>query len=69
MPVLDPVLRKDRVMKTYEVIVRSIAYMKRDIEAESLEQARQLAIDAEGDTFSPFDWDWEIYSVEERIEK
>jgi len=56
-------------MKTYEVIVRSIAYMKRDIEAESLEQARQLAIDAEGDTFSPFDWDWEIYSVEERIEK
>ena len=73
---LDPVLRKDREMKTYTVMGRSIQYMTYEIEAENEDQARELAEELDAEVFNPvfekysgFSCAWDIYSVEERIEK
>lgn len=54
-------------MKTYKITASSITYYTLDIEAESLEQAEEIAHDIDGGDFQevPFSGDWDIYSVEE----
>ena len=76
MPVLDPVSLERREMKTYTVMGRSIQYMTYEIEAENEDQARELAEELDAEVFNPvfekysgFSCAWDIYSVEERIEK
>ena len=74
MPVLDPVLRKDREMAVYQIrLCRSAyAFTTVDVEAASADAAVDRALDYSGDySYSEKDAEYSIESVMEieRIEK
>lgn len=53
-------------MKTYKVTAQNITYFYATIEAESYEQAQEIANNLDGATFEDSGHgDWDIYSVEE----
>ena len=68
---LDPVTIERREMKKYKVTAQYTQYLYGYVEAESDEQAWELAINLDGSTFEESHFgDWDVISVEsERIEK
>jgi hypothetical protein len=74
MPVLDPVLRKDREMAVYQIRLCRTAYAfaTLEIEAESADEAVDKALDFSGDyTYSEKDAEYSVEAVTEteRIER
>jgi hypothetical protein len=66
MPVLDPVLRKDREMKTYKVHAACISYVYVLVEAEDEQQAWDKASEIDGGDFEDAGYgDWRIDSISE----
>lgn len=57
-------------MKTYKVTAQNITYFYATIEAESYEQAQEIANHLDGATFEDSGYgDWEIVSVEQEATK
>lgn len=54
-------------MKTYKITASSITYYTLIIEADSLEKAEEMSLNADGSDFKeiPFSGDWNIDSVTE----
>jgi hypothetical protein len=56
-------------MKKYKVTAQHTVYLSAEVEAESSEQAWELAIALDGGDFEESGFgDWDVISVEERIE-
>jgi len=66
MPVLDPVLRKDREMKTYKVVAACTSYVYCLVKAEDEQQAWDKAREIDGGDFDDAGYgSWIIDSVDE----